>query len=112
VENTSNEQKVEKEFREYIKSLSETECDAAVAIEAELGKILEEGWTEEIAFKFVRTVLEVRKVMPESTVWGIFNWSFLIGVNFLLKYQLPELKSGAPTKRRKAPRGKLAGAGV
>ena len=67
----------------FYKSLSEADWDTATAIETEIGKLLEQGLTENVALKFVRTVMEVCKAVPGATVEGVFDAALSAGLGYL-----------------------------
>jgi hypothetical protein len=92
----------------FYKSLSNADWEQAVAIETELVAILHEGLTEDVAIKFIRTVMDVRKTVPQATVGGIFDAALSGG----LTYVVAALEKPAQSIERKTRKGKLAGAGL
>ena len=68
---------------EFFKSMSQADWDKAGAIETEIGEILDQGFTEEVGIKFVRTVMSIRKVMPGATVGGVYDQALSAGLNYL-----------------------------
>jgi hypothetical protein len=68
---------------QFFRSLSDADWDKAEAIEAEIEKILREGFTEEVGIKFVRTVMAVRESFPGATVEGVFDAALSAGLNYL-----------------------------
>jgi hypothetical protein len=94
---------------EFFKSLDEAGFDEAEAIEAEACKIFQEGWSKEVAAKFVRTVMELRRgPCPETNVES--------AIESTLKYGLSVIRHTAgldgckpKTTKRKS---RLSGAGM
>jgi hypothetical protein len=101
----------EKEFDEFFKGLSDAEWAAVETIEAEIMKQLGEGLSKEVDVNFVRTVLEVRKAVPEATVAGVFESAILAGLKVVTGVYIPKI-TGKPTSAKRKARGKLFGAGV
>jgi len=101
---------------EFLKSLSTAEWDEGEAIEAEIGKLLQQGFTEALGIKFVRTVLEIRRKIPRAAVGRVFDaaldfglsyWRFELGID-----PISPIGSARSIKQKKMRRGKLAGAGI
>ena len=85
---------------EYYESLSDADWDNAEAIEAEIHEILSQGFTEEIAVKFVRTVMDLRKTVPNATVWGVFDAALSDGLLCVVeRVRLAQLR-GQPKRKR------------
>jgi len=65
----------------FFEGLSAAEWDQAEAIETEIAELLGEGFTEEVGLKFVRTVMEIRKAIPNATVGGVFDAALKAGLS-------------------------------
>ncbi len=68
---------------EFFKSLSGSEWDKAEAVEAEIGALLNKGFTKDVGIKFVRTVMDVRIHVPSATVGGVFDAALSIGLSHI-----------------------------
>jgi hypothetical protein len=92
----ANEKVKDLEVEKFYKGLSDAEWDEAGAIEAEVEKLLDEGLSEEAGVGLVRTVMQIRKVMPEATVEGILELVFHYGLLYVgSEHMLKRLRSGA-----------------
>jgi hypothetical protein len=103
------EKQMELEMEKYYTGLTAAEWETAEAIETEIGKLLSEGLSEETAFRFVRAVLEIRKITPAATVEGVLEVALKAGLTYL---EAVHIKAAGGSIKQKNRRGKLAGAGV
>ena len=100
---------------EYFKSLSEADWDKAEAVESAVEKLLSEGLPEDVAVKFVRTVVKIRTTVPDATVAGIFDTALSAGLSFVGNDATIARMSGKPTSRgssKRKIRAKLSGEGL
>jgi hypothetical protein len=105
----ANEKLKDPEVERFYKGLSDAEWADAEAIEAEIGRLLTEGLSEATGPRFVRAVMEIRKVTPAATVEGVFEVVLKAGLTYL---EAVHIKAAGGSIKQKNRRGKLAGAGV
>lgn len=86
---------------EFFAGLTEADWDKAEAIESELGKLLKEGLSKDVGLSFVRTVMTVRKAVPDATVGGIFDQALNAGLGYFRdEGTLAQLRGDKPVKRK------------
>ena len=97
------------DYSEYLKGLTEAECDEIVRIESQLNVRVREGFTERAIMAFVTGVLEIRKIEPEATIESVFDLALIRGIDSCLA-----LISGGtqPTKRKTPPKRNTKRSGV
>ena len=94
---------------EFFKSLDEAGFDEAEAIEAEVCKILSNGWSKEVAGQFIQTLIELRRgPCPEAAVEGVLETTFKYGLS-VIRHSMGLDGCMPKTTKRKS---KLSGAGV
>lgn len=106
---TKTESEITEQFNNFLKSLTDAELDQANAIETEIAKLLKEGLSEETSFRFIRAVMQTRKVLPSATVEGVFEVAFKAGLAYV---EASQIKPAREPAKQKIRRGKLAGAGI
>jgi hypothetical protein len=88
----------------FLKSLSAEEVDECESYENELTAIRNEGLSEANAVCFVRTMLVVKRLMPDATVEGLSELAFKLGLAAVLA-QLASPDVAKPTRKKKLQRG-------
>src|ERR1017187_7757369 len=66
----------------FLKSLTGEQADTCERDEKLLTEIFHAGLSEVTAVQFHRTVLRARRVKPDTTVEGIFEVAFRLGLSF------------------------------
>jgi hypothetical protein len=85
--------------REFIERLSGAKLDQAEAIENDIHAILKEGFSEDVAYSFVRAVMAIRDLEPESTVGGIYEAALKVGLREVVVRLLADRKHARRTGR-------------
>jgi hypothetical protein len=67
----------------FLKSLTGEQADTCERDEKLLTEIFHAGLSEVTAVQFHRTVLRARRVKPDTTVEGIFEVAFRLGLSFI-----------------------------
>jgi hypothetical protein len=95
-------------------NLSPAELEQGEVIENELWAALDEGLPEDVAFKFVQTVMQVRKYQPGATVEAVFDMALRLGLPLVLAVVDGRLAASERKQqiRKGVRRGKLTGAGI
>jgi hypothetical protein len=65
----------------FLKSLTEEQADTCERDEKQLAEIFSAGWSEAAAVQFHRTLLHARRVDPATTVDGVFEAAFRLGLS-------------------------------
>ena len=65
---------------DFFRGLSVAESEEAVAIETEIMGQLQEGLSQRVGMTFVRTVMEIKRAVPNATVEGVFEAAMLTGL--------------------------------
>ncbi|MDR5729804.1 MAG: hypothetical protein RB191_20515 [Terriglobia bacterium] len=67
----------------FLKSLTEEQADVCESDEKQLAEIFKAGWSEETAVQFHRAMLHARRINPATTVEGVFEVAFYLGLSFI-----------------------------
>jgi hypothetical protein len=92
---------------DWVRSLSKAESDAAEAIEAEVNALLGKGLTEEVALRFIRTVMALRILHgPKIKVSGTLEAVFLAGLE---RVAALAVKDSKPKRVQVSKKGQVRG---
>jgi len=86
----------------FYAGLSAADGDCAEAIEAELVSIIPGGLPEDTTLKFVQTLIEIRRELPETTLEGLL-WAAIVQGCAVVKMM---------TAKKPTRKSKLSGRGI
>jgi len=67
----------------FFESLTEEQAETCERDEKQLTEIFNAGWSEATAVQFHRAMLHARRVNPATTVEGVFESAFRLGLEFM-----------------------------